>query len=125
LRRRRGCGGSNRERFADEGSFFAVGTDFKIPAGELKQEVLPGWGGGCLFFLRFGVGWMVFICGFLLPEEGSGHFEFGFGIARSQEAIVADFDKAEGSTWRRKRRINSSAGASPACVFPESYYPWL
>ena len=96
MRRRRGCGGSNRERFADEGSFFAVGTDFKIPAGELKQEVLPGWGGGCLFFLRFGVGWMVFICGFLLPEEGSGHFEFGFGIARSQEAIVADFDKARG-----------------------------
>ena len=92
----RGCWERKKEGFSDEESFFAVGAGSKIPARELKQEVLPGWWGGFLFFLRFGVYRMVFICRFFLQEEGSGYFEFGFGVEGSQEAIVADFDEARG-----------------------------
>jgi hypothetical protein len=51
----RGWWERRKEGFSDEESFFAVGAGSKIPARELKQEVLPGWWGGSLFFLRFDV----------------------------------------------------------------------
>ena len=46
--------------------------------------------------LGFAVCRMIFIFRFLLFEEGSGFFEFGFGVAGSQKAVVADFDEACG-----------------------------
>ena len=64
-----------------------MGAGFKIPAGELIEEVLPGLGEG--FFFR-----MTFLFRFLELEKGSGFFEFGFGVAGSQKAVVADFDEA-------------------------------
>jgi len=53
----------------------------------LIEEVLPGSGEDFIFR-------MTFLLRFLPVKKGSGFFEFGFGIAGSQETVVADFDKA-------------------------------
>jgi hypothetical protein len=87
-RQRGGCE-RRRERPSDEDPFFAAGASFKIPAGELMEEVLPGLGED-FFFL------VILVIRFLPLEKGSGFFEFGFGVAGSQETVVADFDEASG-----------------------------
>jgi hypothetical protein len=66
-----------------------VGASFQIPAGELVEEVLPGLGADVSFV-------MLFFFRFRQLEEGSGFFEFGFGVAGGEEAVVADFDEARG-----------------------------
>jgi hypothetical protein len=66
-----------------------VGASFQIPAGELVEEILPGLGADVSFL-------MFFLFRFLQLEEGSGFFEFGFGVAGGEEAVVADFDEARG-----------------------------
>jgi len=53
----------------DEESLFAVGTGSKIPAGELKQEILSDWGGGSLFSLGFDVCRVIFIGGVPRADE--------------------------------------------------------
>ena len=78
-----------REGFSDENPFFAVGASFQIPAGELAEEILPGLGADVSFSV-------LFLFRFLQLEEGSGFFEFGFGVAGGEEAVVADFDEARG-----------------------------
>ena len=88
--RRRGSCERRRERFSDEESFFAVRAGFQIPAGELMEEVLPGSGEDFVFSDGFSPS------GCCSMEKGSGFFEFGFGIAGGQEAVVSDFDEARG-----------------------------
>ena len=85
--RGRGSCERKRERLSDEESIFAVRAGFQIPAGELMEEVLPGSGEDFIFR-------MIFLIRFLPLEKGSGFFEFGFGVAGGQEAVVSDFDEA-------------------------------
>ena len=77
------------KRLSDKEPFFAAGAGFEVPAGELVEEILPGFG---VDFLSP----MAFPFRFLQLEEGSGFFKFGFGVAGGEEAVVSDFDKARG-----------------------------
>jgi hypothetical protein len=87
IRGERGRWERKGEGFSDEDSFFAAGAGFQTTASELIEEVLPGWEADFFFGL-------LFLLRFLQLEKDSGFFEFGFGVAGSQEAVMPDFEIA-------------------------------
>jgi len=77
-----------------------LGAGGEIQTCEGLQHFLPGFG-----FTRdlklLALGFINSSWG-LEADEGPGFLQFGFGIARGQEAVVSDFDKARGQNVQQK-----------------------
>ena len=74
--------------------FLQWGQVFRFQPVSWMEEILPGLGVDVPFLMVLPV--LGFGSEMPVEEEGSGFFEFGFGVAGSEEAVVADFDEASG-----------------------------
>jgi len=62
----------------------------------LIEKLLPGLGDSFPFTPLFGHRWLIPVSEIHLQDERSSFFEFGFGIAGGQTAIMSDFDETRG-----------------------------